>query len=150
VQPEPDTSRKTCRAIPKRANTDLELGWIEQIRKIQKPAISGVPEINKNYQITQDSSPLGIFEIFFSTDLFFYENVAEGLFTSAGTEPQVQGQSSSPAGRLIGKDHFLHRIPVTHAKLKGKSQCSCPMRAERSKRQTGKTKNMHDNVLSKM
>jgi hypothetical protein len=78
VHPEPDRGRKrTCRAIPKRANTDLELGWIEKICKIQKPAFSGVPGINKNYQITQDSSPLDIFEIFFSTDLFFYKKVAE-------------------------------------------------------------------------
>jgi len=32
----------------------------------------------------------------------FYEKVAEGLLASAGTEMQVQGQTSSPAGR----DHF--------------------------------------------
>jgi hypothetical protein len=77
LQPEPDRGRKrTRRAIPKRANTDLELGCIEKIRKIQKPAFSGVLGINKNYQITQDSYPLDIFEIFFSTDLFFYEKVA--------------------------------------------------------------------------
>jgi hypothetical protein len=38
--------------------------------KIQKPPFSGVPGINENYQTTQDSSPLDIFEIFFSTDLF--------------------------------------------------------------------------------
>jgi hypothetical protein len=62
LQPEPDRGRKrTRRAIPKCANTDLELGWIEKICKIQKPAFSGVPGINKNYQITQDSSPLDIF-----------------------------------------------------------------------------------------
>jgi hypothetical protein len=128
----------------------LELGWIEDIGKIQKPAFSGVQGINKNYQITQDSSPLDIFEIFFSTDLFFYEKVAEGLLASAGAEPQVQGQTSSPAGTLIGRGHFLCRIPATHAKLKGKSQRSCHVRAERSKRQTGKTKKMHNNVLSKM
>jgi hypothetical protein len=46
-----------------------------KIRKIQKPAFSGVPGINKNYQITQDSTPLDIIEIFFSTDLFFYKKV---------------------------------------------------------------------------
>jgi hypothetical protein len=38
--------------------------------------VARVLGINKNYQITQDSSPLDIFEIFFSTDLFFYEKVA--------------------------------------------------------------------------
>jgi hypothetical protein len=142
--------KRTCRAIPKCANTDLELGWIEKIHKIQKPAFSGVQGINKNYQITQDSSPLDIFEIFFSTDLFSYEKVAEGLHASAGTEPQAQGQTSNPAGRLIGRDHFLYRIPATHDTLKGKCQRSCRVRTERSKCQTGKTKKMHDNVLSKM
>ena len=69
----------------------------------------------------------------------FYEKVAEGLLTSAGTEIQVQGQPSSPAGRLVGRDHFLYRNPVTHAKLEGKSQRSCRVWAQRSKRQTGKT-----------
>jgi hypothetical protein len=93
---------------------------------------------------------LDIFEIFFSTDLFFYKKVAEWLLASAGTEPQVQDQTSSPAGRLIGRDYFSYRIPATHAKLKGKSQRSCRVHAERSKCQTGKTKKMHDNVLSKM
>jgi hypothetical protein len=151
VQRKPDRGRRTRRAIPKCANTDLELGWIEKIGKIQKPAFSGVPGINKNYQITQDSSPLDIFEIFFSTDLFLYEKVAEGLLASAGTEPQVQGQTSSPAGRLIGRDHFLYRIPATHAKLKGSlsAHVACVQR-EASAKPGGKTKKMHDNVLSKM
>jgi hypothetical protein len=36
----------------------------------------------------------------------FYEKVTEGLLTSAGTENQTQGQNSSPAGRLVGRDHF--------------------------------------------
>jgi hypothetical protein len=50
VQHKPDRGRKTTRrAIPKRANTDLELVWIEKILKIQKPAFSGVSGINKNY-----------------------------------------------------------------------------------------------------
>jgi hypothetical protein len=33
----------------------------------------------------------------------FHEKVAEGLLASASTEIQVQGQTSSPAGRLVGK-----------------------------------------------
>ena len=69
----------------------------------------------------------------------FYEKVAEGLLISAGTEIQVEGQSSSAAGRLVGRDHFLYRIPATHAKLEGKSQRSCRVCAERSKRQTRKS-----------
>jgi len=36
VQPEPDRGRKkTRRAIPKRADTDFELGWKEQIQMVQ-------------------------------------------------------------------------------------------------------------------
>ena len=42
-----------------------------------------------------------------------YEKVAEGLLVSAGTDIQVQGQTNSPASRLVGRDHFLYRIPVT-------------------------------------
>ena len=68
VQSEPDRGTKRIyRALPKRANTDFELGWNEQIQMVQKPAFSGVPRINK---ITQDSSAWDIFEIFFSPEMF--------------------------------------------------------------------------------
>lgn len=67
----PVRSRQTTgRAIPKCAYTDFESGWEEQIQNIQKPAISGVTWINKNFPVTQDSCPLDTFEIFFSTELF--------------------------------------------------------------------------------
>jgi hypothetical protein len=43
---EPDRGRKrTRKAIPKRANTDSELGWNEQTQTVQKPAFSRVPGI---------------------------------------------------------------------------------------------------------
>jgi hypothetical protein len=54
----------------------------------------------------------------------FYEKVAEGFCASADTEIQAVGQTSSPAGRLVGPDHFLYRIPATHAKPEGKTQRS--------------------------
>jgi hypothetical protein len=92
---------------------------------------------------------LGIFEIFFSTDLFSNEKVAEGLLTSAGKEPQVQGQTSSPAGRLIGRDHFLYRIPATHAKLKVSALMSHVCRQKQAPNREDRKK-MHNNVLSKM
>ena len=38
----------------------------------------------------------------------FYEKVAEGLLASAGTEIQVQGQSSSPAGRLVERQTIFY------------------------------------------
>jgi hypothetical protein len=43
--------------LPKCTNTYFEFGWKEQIQTVQKPAFSGVPGINKNFHITQDSSP---------------------------------------------------------------------------------------------
>jgi hypothetical protein len=69
----------------------------------------------------------------------FHEKVAKGLLDSASMEIQVQSQTRSPAGRFVGRDHSIYRIPTTHAKLEGKSQRSCHVSAERSKRQTGKT-----------
>jgi hypothetical protein len=69
----------------------------------------------------------------------FYEKVSKELLASAGMEIQVHGQSSSPAGRLVGRDHSIYRIPVKQAKLEGKSKRPCLVCGERSKRQTGKT-----------
>ena len=69
----------------------------------------------------------------------FYEKVAEGLLASAGTENRTQGDNNSTAGRLVGRDHFLYRIPATNARVEGTSQRSCRVCAEKSKRQTGKT-----------
>jgi len=37
---------------------------------VQKPALSGVSGINKNFDVTQDSSPWHIFETFFSPETF--------------------------------------------------------------------------------
>jgi len=68
----------------------------------------------------------------------FYEEVAEVLLASAGAENGTQGDNNSTGGRLVGTDHFLNRIPATHARVEGKSQRSCRVCAEKSKRQTGK------------
>jgi len=69
----------------------------------------------------------------------FYEKFTEGLPASATMKIQVQGQTSSPGGRLIGRGHSVYRIPSKQAKVEGKSQRPCCVCAERSKRQTGKT-----------
>jgi hypothetical protein len=37
---------------------------------VQKPAFSGVPGINKNFNETQNSSPMDTFEIFFNPQMF--------------------------------------------------------------------------------
>ena len=71
IQPELGRGRKRIRrALPKRKDTDFELGWKEQIQMVQKPAFSGVPGINKKFSITQDSSPWEIYELFFSSEMF--------------------------------------------------------------------------------
>jgi len=58
VQSEPDRGRKrTHKTLHKRTNTHFELGWKEQIQMVQKPAFAREPGINKNFHITQDSSP---------------------------------------------------------------------------------------------
>ena len=42
VRPVTDRGMKrNCRTLPKRANTDFELGWKEQIQAVQIPAFSG-------------------------------------------------------------------------------------------------------------
>jgi hypothetical protein len=65
----------------------------------------------------------------------FYEKFAEVLLASDSREIQVQGQTSSPAGRLVARDHSVYSIPATQAKLEGTSQLSFLV----SKRPTGKT-----------
>jgi hypothetical protein len=71
IQPEPGRGRKrTCRDLLKCTDTDFELEWKEQIQMVQKPAFSSVPGINKNFNITQNSSPSDIFEILFSPEIF--------------------------------------------------------------------------------
>jgi hypothetical protein len=80
----------------------------------------------------------------------FYEKFAEGLFANAVQKIQVQGQTNRPAKRLVEKEQFIYRIPVTQARLEGKSQHLCHVCAEKSKHQTGKTEEMHYNVLQTM
>jgi hypothetical protein len=77
----------------------------------------------------------------------FYEKVTKGLLASADTEIQALGQTSSPAGHLVGTDHFLYRIPVTHAKPEGKTQ-----RLGRKKQAPDRENcdKIHYNVLQKM
>ena len=71
IQPEHGRGRRIiCRVLPKRIDTDFELGWKEKIQMVQKPTFSGVPGINKKFNITEDKSPWDIFEIFFSPEMF--------------------------------------------------------------------------------
>jgi hypothetical protein len=46
---------------------------------------------------------------------FLYEKVAEVLLTNDGTEIQVQGQTSSPAARLVGRGHS-NKLLLWHVK----------------------------------
>jgi hypothetical protein len=60
----------------------------------------------------------------------FPKKFTEGSLARGGTEIQVQGQTSSQAGRLVWTDHYVCRIPVTHADLERKSQSPCHVGAE--------------------
>jgi hypothetical protein len=66
----------------------------------------------------------------------FYEKVAEGLVVDAARKFR---QTNRPDNRLVGREQFIHRIPLTHATLEGKSPRSSRLFAEKSKLQTGKT-----------
>jgi hypothetical protein len=52
------------------------------------------------------------------------------MLASYGTEMQMQGQTSTTAGRLEGRDHSIYSIPATCAKLAGKAQHSFLVSAE--------------------
>jgi hypothetical protein len=80
----------------------------------------------------------------------FYEKVTEVLLASDSMEIQLQGQTSSPVGRLAKTDHSVYSIPVTHANLKGKSQLSFLVTAEMQAPDQENYEDMHYNVLLKM
>jgi len=102
VQPEPDRdTKRKCRTLPKRANTDFELGWKEKIQAVQKPALPGVPRINKNFQITQDSSPLDIFEIFFSPEMFKLIHKETNQYAKQKINKKKQEGSLSPKSVFV-------------------------------------------------
>jgi hypothetical protein len=63
------------------------------------------------------------------------------LLVSDGMEMQAQGHASSTAGRLVGRDHSIYSIPVTHAKLVGKlsTRFSSVQRRTRQTRKAVKT-----------
>lgn len=67
----------------------------------------------------------------------FLQRVAEGLVAEVGQELAVESQQNM-AGRLVGRDHFMNRIPATNSKQKGWSQRTCKVCADKTKYQTGK------------
>jgi hypothetical protein len=61
---------------------------------VQKTAFCGVPGINKNLQITQDSSPWDIFEVFFSPELFkLIQKETNRLCKAANKQKETRGLS---------------------------------------------------------
>ena len=91
VQPEVDrgTKRKR-RTLPNRANTDFDLRWKEKNQAVQKPALCGVQGIYKNFQITQCSSALDIFEIFFSPETFKHTQGNKPICKAANKQKQAR------------------------------------------------------------
>jgi hypothetical protein len=63
----------------------------------------------------------------------FMEKVAEWLVLSNWGEKQHK----CSAGRLVGRNHFAHRIPTMDTKEKGKCQHTCKVCADRRKCYTG-------------
>jgi hypothetical protein len=45
--------------------TDEDLGWKQDIYTTNKPTFSGQPGLNPNLEITEDSSPIDVFSLFF-------------------------------------------------------------------------------------
>jgi hypothetical protein len=68
----------------------------------------------------------------------FTEKVAEGLVSDMGREVTEQSWLSS-ASRLVGSDHFVHRVLAMSSKLKGCSKCTCKVCADRRKHYTSKS-----------
>jgi hypothetical protein len=72
------------------------------------------------------------------TKVHMLKKVAEGLLGGMGCETAEQSMAS-PAGRLMGRGHFAHRIPAAEPKAYGRSQCMCMVYAEGGKPCNGKT-----------
>jgi hypothetical protein len=62
----------------------------------------------------------------------FYEKVAEALVAKAVRKIQAQFQTNRPVSRLVGREQFIYRIPVTHARLERKFQCVCVCREKQA------------------
>jgi hypothetical protein len=71
------------------------------------------------------------------------------LLANAVWKNQAQSQTNRPASRLVGREQFIYRIPVTHVWLEGKSQCVC-LCSEKEAPDRESCEAMHYNVLQKM
>jgi hypothetical protein len=69
--------------------------------------------------------------------------VAKVLLAAEGREIQLQGQTSSPACRLVGQELSVYSIPATHAKLEGKSQLTFLESAEKQAPYRENCEDMH-------
>jgi hypothetical protein len=54
------------------------------------------------------------------------------LLANAIWKIKAQGQTNRPASRLVGREQFIYRIPVTYARLEGISQCVCVCRQKQA------------------
>jgi hypothetical protein len=110
IQPEPGTGRKTRRALPKRTDTYFELGWKEQIQMVQKPAFTGVPGINRNFNINQDSYPMGyISNILQPRNVQTYAEGDKPICNAANKQKEARGPSDT-------QNLYLHSGIKSHCK----------------------------------
>jgi hypothetical protein len=52
-----------------RQATDSDLRWRENTATVNRPAFSGLPGLNPNIDISEDSSPLDFFRCFFDNEI---------------------------------------------------------------------------------
>jgi hypothetical protein len=72
------------------------------------------------------------------------------LLASGGTEMQVQGQTSSTAGRFLVRGHSIYSIPATNVKLAGKSQHSYLVSAGKDASDRESCEDTYYSILPKM
>jgi hypothetical protein len=65
---EPPTGQKRKRRASRQA-ADSDLGWKENTAAVNRPAFCGLPELNPNLDISEDSSPLDFFRLFFDNEI---------------------------------------------------------------------------------
>jgi hypothetical protein len=67
-EPQPERGQKRKHQAT-RLTTDKDLGWKQNIYTANKPTFSGQPGLNPNLEITEDISPIDVFNLFFNSGI---------------------------------------------------------------------------------
>ena len=79
----------------------------------------------------------------------FMEAVAASLVMSVGLQDQETGPGPQKEGRLLGRNHFPHKIPSTPGSGRTTGQRKCRVCAEKGKRTTGKAARKETSIMCK-